>query len=212
MTCSDVLKITVENWGLTVAIGPVLFITAVTVIAGLLAYFLWKRPNPFKSYEIECIELPLISGGKVSIKPNREVIRIAYQAYVELATRKAAIRFKRDDDVIAEVYDSWYKLFKTLRELAKSVPADRLRGCEDTQKLVELLLAVLNKGLRPHLTQWQARFRGWYSRELEKSPDRDPQSLQQDFPKYEELVEDLDAVSDSLAQLTECLRKIAHGE
>ena len=43
------------------------------------------------------------------LMPDDEVARIAHQAWAELVTRKAGIQVD-DDDVIVEVYDSWYRL------------------------------------------------------------------------------------------------------
>ena len=38
---------------------------------------------------------------------------------MELSTRKIAIPFDIENDVIDEVYDSWYNFFSTARELLK---------------------------------------------------------------------------------------------
>src|SRR5205807_2700637 len=100
--------------------------------------------------------------GTVKIRPSYEDIQVAHQAWIELVTRKAALPFEERNDVIAEVYDSWYALFREMRNLTKTIPAERVRGSKDTQALVRLLVDALNHGLRPHLTKWQARFRRWY--------------------------------------------------
>jgi hypothetical protein len=50
-----------------------------------------------------------------------------------------------NQDVITEVYDSWFKAFEVIRDLAKSVPAHRIKRSENTRKLVEHMIDVLNR-------------------------------------------------------------------
>lgn len=126
-------------------------------------------------------------------------------------TRKAALPFDKDHDVISEVYDSWYALFQGMRSLTKTIPAEKVRGSKDTQELVRLLVDALNKGLRPHLTKWQARFRHWYENALKKSTEKSPQEIQRDFPQYQELVDELTKVNKQLVEYADVIRRIAHG-
>src|SRR5205823_5879710 len=108
----------------------------------------------------EQVELNIELGGigKVKIKPNHETVQIAHRAWVELATRKAGLPFEPEDDVIVEIYNSWYQLFGEMRSLAKQVPAYKIRSDESTREAINLIVSALNRGLRPHLTRWQARF------------------------------------------------------
>ncbi len=77
-----------------------------------------------------------------------------------------------DNDVIDEIYDSWYEFFGLTRELIKSIPVSRVRKDESTKELVSIAIEVLNKGIRTHLTKWQARFRKWYKMEIEKEENK----------------------------------------
>jgi len=105
--------------------------------------------------------------------------------------------------LISEIYDSWYGFFTVTRELVKGIPAQKVRR-DSTQKIIRLSIEVLNEGLRPHLTRWQARFRHWYDRELRKYDEGtgeevlDPQLIQERFPKYDELKVDMERVNQSL--------------
>ena len=148
------------------------------------------------------------------IKPNHDTIQIAYQAWVEIITRKVGLPFDDEHDVVAAVYDSWYALFGVLRGLSKEVPAHRLRADEDTRALIVVLHRVLNEGLRPHLTRWQARFRRWYTAEIEaeRNLHRTPQEVQRDFPEYEALTSDLRRVNAAFIEFSGALRSIAYGE
>ena len=48
--------------------------------------------------------------------------------------------------MIVEVYDSWYSLFGTLRQLAKEVPVSALHRSSDAAMLLEMLMAAMNEG------------------------------------------------------------------
>jgi hypothetical protein len=188
-----ILKVTPEGkMILEAALIPLLLLGA--LIAAVWGFTHYRR-RPMHEWEPVELEIPFPGTGKVKIKPNYEVLRIAHGAWVELATRKAGILFERDHDVIVELYDSWYKLFGEMRQLARQVPAHRLRQDEDTRKTVELIVNTLNKGLRPHLTQWHARFRHWYEREARDHPNESPQEIQARYPRYRELVDDLERVN-----------------
>lgn len=114
--------------------------------------------------------------------------------------------FDEEDDVIVEVYDSLYKFFQITREAIKDIPVERLKHSEE---LISLTDRVLNDGLRPHLTKWQARFRKWYLQELEKQPDKSPQEIQRAFPDYDLLVEDLIETNNRMIKYSELMKKIA---
>jgi hypothetical protein len=148
-----------------------------------------------------------------TVKPDHEVARIAHEAWTELMTRKAGLLYDKEHDVVAEVYSSWYELFKQMRGLAKSVPVSRLRKSKDARLLLDTLINALNNGLRPHLTKWQARFRRWYERESSSDEHRGktPQELQRAFPGFDELESELLAINKELTAFAAELKKIAHG-
>lgn len=212
MTWSEILKVTYEKGSITLTLGPGLLIAF--AVFGLIALAWWCMPALRAFFNHDVVEATLKIGGigEVKVRPNYDTVRIAYQAWVEIETRKVGLLFDEDHDVIVEVYNSWYEVFGRLRDLAKSVPAHRLRKCEDTRKLVEIMMRVLNEGLRPHLTQWQARFRHWHQIEQGKSPDMCPQELQQNFPQYDALVSDLKSVNVGMIEYANWLREIAEGK
>jgi hypothetical protein len=147
----------------------------------------WRRGSSWKAVEVE---IALGKVGKVKLTPNHETLRIAHQAWAELATRKAALPFEVDHDVIAEVYESWYVLFGELRALVKSVPAEQLSTGQPAARLVEVLVQALNEGLRPHLTRWQAKYRAWWEAESTKTENHGiaPQELQRRYPEHDALL------------------------
>jgi hypothetical protein len=119
------------------------------------------------NFEIDQAEIG-VGTSKFSFKPNVTDKQVAYAIWVELSTRKIGLPIDLNHDVIVEVYDSWYNFFSVTRELIKSISATQIKR-SSTQAIVKLSIEVLNEGLRPHLTQWQARFRHWYDRELKRT-------------------------------------------
>ena len=136
---------------------------------------------------------------------------MAHQIWTELVTRKAALPFDPEHDVILEVYDSWYAMFGRVRELVAEIPATLVRDEKSTQELVRIATEALNLGLRPHLTTWQARFRNWYAHQQDQLQSRAPQDVQRDYPDYESLVSDLLEVNRKMIAYSAALRRLAHG-
>lgn len=210
MTWRDLITIRITDaYSLSVEVGPLFLVLLALACVGWAIYHYRRRKLP--SWSVVEADVQFGGIGKVKIRPSYEDIQVAHKAWVELVTRKAALPFDKDHDVISEVYNSWYALFQEMRSLAKTIPAERVRGSKDTQELVRLLVDALNKGLRPHLTQWQARFRHWYEDALKKSTEKSPQEIQREFPQYQELVDDLIKVNQQLVEYAEVIRRIAHG-
>src|SRR5258708_4139756 len=128
-----------------------------------------------------------------------------------MATRKAGLAFDEKNGVMTEVYDSWHELFGRLRELVKEIPAQKLRSSKDTRELVRLLVEALNNGLRPHLTRWQARFRRWYSDQLDTQKEATPRDIQRQYPQYSQLVEELKTVNLQIVEYAQVLKRISQG-
>lgn len=148
-----------------------------------------------------------VSGISVELECNNDVRSLANDVWIELSTRKIALPFDDKNDVIIEVYNSWYKVFENFREILKKLSVGKNK---DADKLANLILKVLNDELRGHLTKWQARFRKWY--EENKDSEGDPQEVQKKYPQYNELVVDLKKVNYEMINLTEELNKIRKGE
>lgn len=181
-------------WIFVAAIIAVIFLQ---VAGGYFNFGRWRR------FEIDQAQFGL-GEQKVTLRPNETDRQIAYKIWVELSTRKIGLPIDFDDDVIAEIYDSWYNFFAVTRELIKDVPVSKFRR-KDTEKIIILSIEVLNTGIRPHLTKWQARFRRWYERSLaqDKNAELPPQDIQKDFPHYEELTADLETVNQRLIRYRE---------
>jgi len=202
-----------ENWAMLFKISPLLL---AFLAIGLFILLFLKKSNGkiWHRYDVVEGEIPIVGLGKVKIKPNNDTIKIAYQAWTELITRKVALPFEEENDVIVEVYNSWYSAFGILRELAKSIPAHKLRKDQNTSTLVTVMLNVLNNGLRPHLTKWQAKFRSWYDFEKKECAKErlSPQEIQRKYPEYEALIDDMKNVNDIMVKYAEWLQEIVVGK
>lgn len=144
---------------------------------------------------------PLVPAAR-AFRPlsDPEAFRIAYQLWVEMTTRKLGLPIDLRHDLVADLYDSWYAFFKLARELIKAIPLHRDPASREIRQLVELSRAVLNEGLRPHLEQWQARFRTWLAAGGNRAlaPGLPPQEAQCQFPDWIALSHDLLAANQRL--------------
>lgn len=206
MNWKDILKVYLtDNWSLNIEFGSIiLIIIGGFIIVAFLIFFSKKNWN-FR-HDVE-LNVSLGGIGGVKIKPNHELEQIAHKAWTELITRKAGLQFDLEHDLIVEVYKSWYVLFGEIRNLVKEIPANQIKD-ENTQKLVNLLVDSLNKGLRPHLTKWQAKFRKWYDYEINKHEDKAPQEIQKLYPLYNDLVHDLIIINQQMVSYTNELKKL----
>ena len=199
----EILNLNVDDWTVVLRVGPSVWLALLLVI---VIHIL--RPRGSARWKAQ--EVTFAFGGfRTRLTPDDEVARIAHQAWTELATRKAGIPVE-DSDVITEVYDSWYQLFGALRRLAKEVPVAALHDSSDAKTLLSTLVAAMNNGLRPHLTEHQARFRDWWRRASEANPEMSPQERQRDYPQYDDLMSDMRGVNKGLMDLAETLRCLAH--
>jgi hypothetical protein len=171
------------------------------ILLVLFLLFVWqgiRYRNLFQKFEIDQAEIG-IGANKLKLLINETDQQIAYKIWIELSTRKIGLPIDLEHDVISEVYDSWHSFFTVTRELVKDVPVNKFRR-KETEEIVRTAIGILNEGLRPHLTKWQARFRRWYGKAIDNSSfaDYSPQEIQKIYPKYDELHADLLAVNQRL--------------
>ncbi|MCB0427209.1 MAG: hypothetical protein KDD16_07855 [Mangrovimonas sp.] len=192
-----------ENFNLIVQISIWL---VVFVIVILLVYFLVIK-NIYR-YNLVKLDIKLGNVGSAEFRPNKTDLQIAHKIWTELITRKAAIPIDKENDIIEEIYDSWYALFQKVREFISEIPAELIRKNKSTKEIVRIATQTLNEGLRPHLTMWQARFRTWSSLKKDKMMDMTPQEFQKEYPQYKDLIDDLLKVNTQLMQYAAELKKI----
>lgn len=204
----NIIDIELDGWS-TIVFKFNWLAVVITLVLVLGISFLMKQCFNYvnkKSVTIDEVNLG-IGNSSVKFSYSKKDQEIAYKIWVELSTRKIGLRFDKENDVIKEVYDSWYKFFETARELLKDIPGNRIPYSGD---LIELTEKVLNMGLRPHLTKWQAKYRRWYEEEL-KTDSGTPQDIQKKYPEYDALVEDLIETNEKMIEYKKLMKRIAFG-
>ena len=198
----DILRM-LSKIKITISLDNMLVFLFIIFLISLIAYIVYKV---FK----DKIKIRTLSIGSFSVdlECNKDVKSLANEVYIELSTRKISLPFDETNDLITEVYDSWYSAFERLRQILKNITIKKHN--KNTEKLTNLIIKILNEELRPHLTKWQVRFRNWYNNN--KNTIEDPQIIQKKYPKYDELVEDLKRVNRDMIELTNELDKIRKGE
>lgn len=178
----------------------IIFPIIIIFIIGLIMYHVIQKHKKNMPI-INCKEICMLG---ITVEINKNNIYAAYKIYVELVTRKIGIPFQ-DDDVINEVYDSWYNAFGEIRELLKEIPLNR-----SNIQLKEIVIEILNEGMRPHLTKWQAKFRAWYNNAVTEESNRklSPQDIQKKYKNYDELVKDLKEGQNYIIELIKKLRDV----
>lgn len=208
----DLIKLVLDSdLGITFEVAPYVTYFFLFLMLAFLVIKLVTRFVSFHSFEIDEAEFG-IGSQKIKLKPNLTDKQIAYQIWVELSTRKIGITIDLEDDVIYEIYNSWYGFFSVTRDLIKDVPVSKFQR-KDTEKIIRISIDVLNIGLRPHLTKWQARYRRWYESQLEKSDNSDlsPQDIQKSYPHLDELGEDMLEVNSRLIGYREKMYQLISG-
>jgi len=207
----DIINIELENWySLSIMLNYIAIILLFVILFGVSIIVKKILPLLHKnSMYIDEVELGIGTNSKVKFKFSREDREIAYKLWVEMSTRKIILPFEKENDVIVEVYDSWYSFFGIARGLLKDIPVEKLNS---SKQLISVTDRVLNKCLRPHLTKWQARFRKWYNLQLDSNSDLTPQEIQYTYPHYNELVKELKAINKNIDYYGEVLKKLAFKE
>lgn len=204
----NIIDIEIEGWSTLIFKCNLVaaMIVLILIVAALLLMNGFVDYANKKSIIINEVNLG-IGKSSVKLSYNKKDQEIAYKIWVELSTRKIGLRFDKENDVIKEVYDSWYKFFEIVRELLKDIPGTRIPYSGD---LIELTEKILNTGLRPHLTKWQAKYRKWYDEEL-KNETGTPQDIQKKYPEYDALVDDLLKTNEKIIEYKKLMKCIAFG-
>jgi hypothetical protein len=198
-----------DSWNLVLVVSPMVLIG---LILAVIAFKVFRTRLLGKDYEIDEAEIG-IGNSKITVRPNYEDMQIAYQLYVELTTRKIGLPIDVEDDFLIEVYNSWYEFFKVTRSHIKAIPAQKIRKSKTTRAIVKVAIEVLNEGLRPHLSKWQARFRKWYDINSAKEDfkHKNPQDLQKEFPDFDKLVKEMKSVNKKLIEYRKTMKRLAIG-
>jgi hypothetical protein len=208
-------KFNFESCTFSLTLNILILLTCV-LIYFLVRYLIQRYIKPNKIHNVVVpVKLKYTFAGtevEYSINRNFQNIEIAHRMYVELITRKAAIPID-EKDVILEVYNSWYTLFQTTRDELKKLSGEMLLDNQLSKDLINLLSDILNRGLRPHLTEYQAKFRKWYNLAItsEGNKNKTPQKIQSEYEDYENLFKSMKSVNKLLIEHSKRLDEIVNG-
>lgn len=126
-------------------------------------------------------------------KEKSEINKFSNSIYIELITRKAGIPIDDRKDIIEELYNSWYKLFCNIRDEIKAIPVSHIKDQSNPESAHGIAIYILNDALRPHLTEYQAKFRNWFEKAKQNPEYKNltPLELQKEYPEYKELMKSL---------------------
>jgi len=174
--------------------------------AVLVLWLVFRRRTPARSVSIG---LPFGLGSATFDLTSKDRVA-AWKLHVQLVTRKAALPLDQKDDVIADVLASLFELFQVARDLLLELPPT---NSNDQQGVAGLIVRVLNMGIRPTLTRWQADYRRWWEAALQlpANAGRTPQEIQRDYSRYGELVADLGRMNIELSKFSDRLALVASG-
>lgn len=203
----NLIELLTNGSNITLTIDIAIFIVSIVL---LIIYFIVKywyfKKRKFFPYKISEYSIT-VAGVSITIKCDYLDREIAYKSWVEMNTRKIGLEIEKND-VIVEIYNSWYTFFGIIRDNIKEMPGHKLDSSVD---LIEKLTEILNSSLRIHLTKWQAKFRKWYEQSINSPENKElsPQEIQQKYPQYDSLVNDLKDTNMQLIKLKEELYDIA---
>lgn len=211
-TTIEVIRLSIDSSKPALTIESNWYLMGVVLLLVLILLFVWRKylSQKLNIYDME-VEISGSPKASFKVQRNDENLFIANRIYIELTTRKAAIPIDEENDVIEEVYDSWYKLFGLIRDEIKTLPGRYLKSHDPTIALIGLTTKILNEGLRPHLTEHQAKFRKWYEQEKAKNESISPQELQRRYPDYVNLIASMKQVNQTLIQYSNELNKLIRG-
>jgi hypothetical protein len=113
------------------------------------------------------VTVPQLS--ELTFAVNNDARQVAWRMFIETVTRVSTQPLASDEGVVREALTSLYGLFATTRDTLKAArPSAAVPGGHTVEYLA---ITMLNRELRPFLSQWHARLR-----EFEQSHPESPES------------------------------------
>ena len=143
---------------------------------------------------------------KAEIEITDDIKSAAWEMYVELATRITTVELKSGEGLLREALNSYYSLFKTTREILKKYGtgiATPLNPNDPT--FGHLAVGVLNRFLRPLLSQWHPALQQWESK---RKDDLSPMEHEKTWPLADALRREIEAVRQEMLEYTQVMEDI----
>jgi hypothetical protein len=104
--------------------------------------------------------------GSVKFSVDAEDRQVAWQLFIETATRIATQPLRAEEGFLREALNSLYSLFATTRELLRGMRPSNVTEGETVETAA---VAMLNKDLRPFLSKWHPALTAFESLEPKKA-------------------------------------------
>jgi len=141
--------------------------------------------------------------GKAEWEADPTERRAAWSLYVELVTRIATQPMDMDIGLLREALSSLHSLFGTTRQILKEAGPDV--GAK-RESVGGIAIVVLNKGIRPFLSEWHPELLVW---EEQRSSGVSPKDHERAWDKEAELRGALEKLRQGLEQYANSLAEIA---
>ncbi|PSB35467.1 hypothetical protein [Chlorogloea sp. CCALA 695] len=126
----------------------------------------------------------------------------AWSLYVELVTRIAVQSLEVDQGTVREALNSLYSLFSSTREILREAGP---KVGASPNSVGGIAIAVLNKGLRPFLSEWHPLLQVW---EAKRTPDLSPKEHEENWVKEPQLRGKLSLLRADLEEYANALAEI----
>jgi hypothetical protein len=156
------------------------------------------------------VNVTLPSGISFEFKAQEEDRKIAWEIFVQIRTRIAAVEFKKGEDSFKDVNVSLFALFTLIREKILGLSLKTVTKDKDGN-LVELYFSILNHGIRPYLTKWHIPVSHFHERQ--KDSGKSEIEIDKEFLiSNPEIIEDIQTLNFKMKRFAEVLHKIAKGD
>jgi hypothetical protein len=157
-----------------------LFTLCGTVAGGIAALVFWGFARRARLTELK-VSIPYLTDVTFAVTPTNEAV--AWQLFVQSATRISAQPLTDGTGILHESLDSLYDLFRSVREiLLEARPT--ARGGSGLQTVEDLAIGMLSVQMRPFMAKWHALLSEW-----EKANPGVPESK---WPQNQECREELE--------------------
>lgn len=176
--------------------GAALFTLCGTVAGGVAALAFYAYSRTARLTELK-VAIPHLTNLTFAITPSNE--GVAWQLFVESATRISTQPMDSGSGVLREALDSLYYLFQSMRKIL--LAARPSAGTAGTQTVEHLAVGMLNVQIRPFLTKWHGRLRDW-----EKANPETPESQ---WPENAQCRADLETMRQGLVEYVRGLGQLS---
>jgi hypothetical protein len=158
------------------------------------------KQDPAKLKKVS-VNLPFGMGG-AEWEADVTERKAAWSLYVELVTRITVQSLEADQGLLREALNSLHSMFAITRQILREA------GSEvgiSSKSVGGIAIAVLNKGLRPFLSQWHPLLQTW---EAQKPPTTSPKDHEKKWSLEPQMRQELLLLGKELEQYANALAEI----